>query len=241
MKKLVFDTAELAAGHAADTAAALLAEKPDAVLCLAAGHTSLPVFEAFLGRGLDFSRARFVGLDEWVGVGPEVEGSCASFLERNFFSKSNVRRENIRLFNALATDLDAECAAVERQIEDWGGIDYLLLGMGMNGHLALNEPGDSFERTAHVAELSETTKTVAPKYFSADMPPLRQGITLGVADFLRARRVQLTVFGAAKAPVVARLLELGPTTDLPATALHTLPEAELLLDAAAAGTQGTEH
>ena len=152
-----------------------------------------------------------------------------------------MRRENIRLFNALARDLDAECAAVERQIGDWGGIDYLLLGMGMNGHLALNEPGDSFERTAHVAELSETTKTVAPKYFSADMPPLRQGITLGVADFLRARRVQLTVFGAAKAPVVARLLELGPTTDLPATALHTLPEAELLLDAAAAGAQGAEH
>lgn len=107
--------------------------------------------------------------------------------------------------------------------------------MGMNGHLALNEPGDSFEHTAHVAELSETTKTVAPKYFAADMPPLRQGITLGVTDFLRARRVQLTVFGAAKAPVVARLLELDPTTDLPATALHLLPEAELLLDAAAAG------
>lgn len=235
MKKLVFDTAELAAGHAADTVAALLAQKPDAVLCLAAGHTSLPVFEAFLRRGLDFSRARFVGLDEWVGVGPEVEGSSASFLERNFFSKANVRRENIRLFNALAQDLTAECAAVERQIADWGGIDYLLLGMGMNGHLALNEPGDSFEHTAHVAELSETTKTVAPKYFAADMPPLRQGITLGVADFLRARRVQLTVFGAAKAPMVARLLELGPTTDLPATALHLLPEAELLLDAAAAG------
>lgn len=173
MKKLVFDTAELAADHAADTVAALLAQKPDAVLCLAAGHTSLPVFEAFLRRGLDFSRARFVGLDEWVGVGPEVKGSCASFLERNFFSKANVRRENIRLFNALARDLDAECATVERQIGAWGGIDYLLLGMGMNGHLALNEPGDSFEHTAHVAELSETTKTVAPKYFAADMPPLR--------------------------------------------------------------------
>lgn len=118
MKKLVFDTAELAADHAADTVAALLAQKPDAVLCLAAGHTSLPVFEAFLRRGLDFSHARFVGLDEWVGVGPEVEGSCASFLERNFFSKANVRRENIHLFNALARDLDAECAAVERQIAD---------------------------------------------------------------------------------------------------------------------------
>ena len=82
MKKLVFDTAELAADHAADTVAALLAQKPDAVLCLAAGHTSLPVFEAFLRRGLDFSRARFVGQDEWVGVGPEVEGSCASLYYR---------------------------------------------------------------------------------------------------------------------------------------------------------------
>lgn len=235
MKKLVFETAELAADHAAETVAALLAQKPNAVLCLAAGHTSLPVFEAFFRHGLDFSRARFVGLDEWVGVAPGVEGSCASFLEKNFFSRTNVRRENIRLFNALARDLAAECAAMERQLEAWGGIDYLLLGMGMNGHLALNEPGDAFERTAHVAELSDTTKTVAPKYFPADMPPLRQGITLGVADFLRARRVQLAVFGAAKAPVAARLIKLAPTTDLPATALHLLPDAELLLDAAAAG------
>ena len=236
MKKLVFDTPEQAARHAADSVAALLAQKPDAVLCLAAGHTSLPVFEAFFRQGLDFSRARFVGLDEWVGVAPDADGSCARFLEQNFFSRANVRRQNIRLFNALAEDLTAECAAVESQIEAWGGIDYLLLGMGMNGHLALNEPGDAFGHTAHVAELSATTKAVAPKYFSAGVPPLRQGITLGVADFLRARRVQLAVFGAAKAPVVARLLEFSaPTTELPATALYSLPDAELLLDAAAAG------
>lgn len=235
MKQLIFATPQQGAEHIADTVAALLAKKPGAVFCLAAGHTSLPVFDAFFRRGLDFSRARFIGLDEWLGIGPDVRGSCACFLETNFFSRTKVERGNIRLFDALAADPAAECAAMEAQIAAWGGIDYLLLGMGMNGHLALNEPGDAFEQHAHVVELSDTTKAVAPKYFPAGLPPLRQGITLGVADFLQARQVQLAVFGAAKAPVVARLLALEPTVQLPATALKPLPDAQLVLDEAAAG------
>lgn len=228
-----FDTAALAAGYAADTVEALLREKPDAVLCLAAGHTSLPVFDELARRGLDFSLARVIGLDDWLGVGPDTDGSCAAFLGHNFFSRVNLKPENIRLFNALAPDPEAECAAMERQLADWGGLDYLLLGMGMNGHLALNEPGDSFARRAHVVPLADTTKQVAPKYFPAGMPPITQGITLGIADFMEARCIQLAVFGAHKAPVVARLLAQAPSEDLPATALKALPQAQLLLDRAA--------
>ena len=96
-----FDTAALAAEYAADTVEVLLREKPDAVLCLAAGHTSLPVFDELARRGLDFSLARVIGLDDWLGVGPDTDGSCAAFLGHNFFSRVSLKPENIRLFNAL--------------------------------------------------------------------------------------------------------------------------------------------
>lgn len=234
MNKLIFKTPELAAVHAAKTVDRLLRGKPDSVLCLAAGHTSLPIFDAIIRMGTDFSKARFIGLDEWVGVSPQTEGSCAYFVEQNFFSRIAVCRENIRMFDAMARPADA-CAAMERQLTAWGGIDYLLLGMGMNGHLALNEPGESFASGVHEAPLSSTTKQVAPKYFPAGMPPITSGVTLGIRNIIEARHIQLAVFGAHKAPAVAALLQTKADESLPATVLHNAAHAELLLDEAAAG------
>jgi 6-phosphogluconolactonase/glucosamine-6-phosphate isomerase/deaminase len=85
MKTLVFESPGAAAIHAADTLASILGTKPKALLCLAAGHSSLPFFDAVIARGLDFSQARFAGLDEWLGIPPDTPGSCASFMRDNFF------------------------------------------------------------------------------------------------------------------------------------------------------------
>jgi glucosamine-6-phosphate deaminase len=104
----------------------------------------------------------------------------------------------------------------------------------MNGHLALNEPGDGFNRGVHVVTLSETTRQVAPKYFPAGMPPIHGGLTLGIADLCAARRIQLAVFGKHKRNPAARLLaSTAPAEDFPASALLNAENVELLLDAAA--------
>ena len=233
MKKLVFDTAELAAGHAADTVAALLAEKPGAVLCLAAGHTSLPVFEAFFRRGLDFSRARFIGLDEWVGVGPEVEGSCASFLERNFFSKAGVRRENIRLFDALAPDPDAECARYDKIIQDLGGIDLQLLGMGRNGHIGFNEPCDAFVMGTHLVDLTESTIDANKRFFASEADVPRQALTMGIMHIMQAKKILVVVSGEDKAEAVAKAFTGPVTPQVPASILQIHPDVVLVGDKAA--------
>ena len=237
MKQFVSSTETEGAAYTADAILRLLAEKPDAVLCLAAGHSSLSVFAALVQaqqRGTDFSRVRFIGLDEWVGVSPAQSGSCANFLHRHLFSPLGIKPQQIRLFDALAQDPEAECTAVEAVIDAWGGIDFLLLGMGMNGHLALNEPGEPFAKGAHVAPLAQTTKEVATKYFSADMPPLTHGVTLGIANLIAARCIFLTVFGAHKQPVVQTLLASPVSEAFPASVLHRCPHATLVLDAAAA-------
>ena len=236
MKTIIFESPEEAAGHAADTLASILKVKPEALICVAAGHSSLPFFDAVLERGLDFSGARFVELDEWLDIPPDTPGSCTSFMRKNFFSRIGAREDRLCLFDPLTEDPAEECRRVEGQISRWGGIDYLLLGIGMNGHLALNEPGAVFTEGVRAVPLSRTTLEVAPKYFTAGMPPITRGITLGIADILAARRVQLLVSGVHKREIVRRLRAAeGPDTELPATALLDADQAELLPDRAAAG------
>lgn len=243
MKTRVFETEAEAAGYAAKTAASVLAKKPDALFCLAAGHSSLPFFDAIAARELDFSKTRFAELDEWMGLPPDAAGSCVSFLRINFFSRVNAESENICLFNPLTNDGEAECLRVTEQIEKWGGIDYLLLGMGLNGHLGLNEPGCDLNCRAHIEPLSKTTLEVAPKYFGGVMPPIKSGITLGLADLKKARLIHLLVLGSHKKDICGQLLSLAksyPSIEaevsvLPASVLLDLEHAELILDRAAAG------
>jgi 6-phosphogluconolactonase/glucosamine-6-phosphate isomerase/deaminase len=241
MKTIIFETPEAAAVHAADTLEAILRVRPKALLCLAAGHSSLPFFDAAIARGLDFSQARFVELDEWLDIPSDTPGNCTSFMRDNFFSRAHIREEQLCLFDPLTKNPAEECRRVEGQIDRWGGIEYLLLGMGMNGHLALNEPGAGFDEGARAVTLSQTTLEVAPKYFPAGMPPITRGITLGIANLKAARRIQLLVSGTHKRDIVRRLRSSkGPDPELPATALLDAAQAgaaqpELLLDKAAAG------
>ncbi len=214
----------------------LLQQKPHAVLCLAAGHTSLETFDYLVeqkntGR-CDFSKVRLVELDEWVGMGEHSE-SCTGFLRRHLFSRLGLDSRQIFLFDAQSRDLPAECLRMERLVKELGGIDLMLLGIGLNGHLGLNEPGCSFEEGPHTTPLSETTKRVCQKYFSSHAD-LQQGITLGIRDIINSRRVVLAATGSHKAEIVARLLseEVGP--HLPATVLRNHQNSILYLDTAAA-------
>ena len=237
MKTSIFETETEAAAYAAQGAAKILSEKPTALFCLAAGHSSLPFFKAAIAMNLDFSGARFVEVDEWLELPLDAPGSCAGFLHINFFSKINAQKENICLFDSMTTDSDAECRRITDRIAAWGGIDYLLLGMGLNGHLALNEPGCDLNGSAHVSPLAKATLETAPKYFGGKMPPIKSGITLGLADIKAARLIHLLVLGNHKQEVYQRLRSYTkPNSDLPASALLDTKQTELILDRAAAGT-----
>lgn len=238
MEFRVFDSAQQLAQAEAERIAALLRDKPDALICIAAGHTSLPVFDALLEMqntgALSFARAKFVAMDEWLGMNRDTPGSCGDFLVKHFLSHADFAKDNVRLADGCAQDPQAECAALTRFIADNGGLDYVLLGMGMNGHLALNEPGVDFRLGAHVTALDAVTQRVGQKYF-AHGAALRGGLTLGIADLLAARQVALHVTGGNKAEIAARLMTEPVSSALPATAVKTLPTARIWMDRAAAG------
>jgi galactosamine-6-phosphate isomerase len=211
--------------------------KKSPLICLAAGHSSLPVFKALVERkkqGFDFGAYYFVSMDEWAGMNSGDSESCGGFLEKNFLKPLAFPPEHTRLFDGRAADLKAECEAVEQFIERQGGIDFMLLGIGMNGHLALNEPGCSPGDAAHVTELSQTTKEVGQKYFSNPCR-LSFGVTLGIKNIKAVRSIIVNVTGAHKAPVVKKLRESPPDdTGFPASFLKELPHARFFFDAGAA-------
>lgn len=238
INKKVFADSLRASGYCAGTLAEIIRRKPNALICLAAGYTSREFFSMLI-RGnregkLDFSRVKVVGLDEWVGLSGEDDGSCENFMRRSIYGHINVREENIRLFNGKAPDLLRECGDIDGFIESSGGIDYMFLGLGMNGHLALNEPGVDPGSASHVMPLDTVTRQVAVKYFD-EMPDISRGITLGIKNILGSKRIQLLITGKRKREIVKRMFSSEVTNMLPATLLFGHDNVEFVLDAQAAG------
>ncbi len=222
--------------YTAEHIAAIINQKPTATLCLASGDTPIETYHRFVAlaqaKRVDVSQCTFVGLDEWVGFGPNDFGSCSYYVFRDLFTPLNLRPDQIHVFDAKATDLAAECDRIDAVIQSRGGLDLLLVGMGMNGHIALNEPGTPFTLGCHVVELAESTKTVGQKYFEKETT-LTQGITIGLRHLTEAHEVILLVSGSKKAPVLREALH-GPVTEqMPASILQTYPNAQIWVDEAA--------
>lgn len=235
-KKIFADSTE-ASRYCANKLIEIIKRKPSALICLAAGHTSFEFFDILAGEfkdgGVDFSRVMAVGLDEWVGISGTDDGSCENFLQSNIYGRINIDRRNIRLFNGKAPDLKRECREMDEYINMNGGIDYMFLGLGMNGHLALNEPGVDPQATSHVMPLDSVTQDVAVKYFR-EMPGISRGITLGIRNILDSKCIHVLITGKKKSGIVKRLFSSQPTNVLPATLLFGHGNAEFIMDKQAA-------
>ncbi len=233
----VFENETLAAKFCEQTIINAVKKKKDALLCLAAGHTSLVLFKRLIRSekkgNIDFSHVKIVGLDEWLGLSGRDDGSCENFLRLNLFDHIELKPENIRLFDGKAKDLDAECESVEAFIKASGGIDYMLLGVGMNGHLGLNEPGVDEKGTAAVVELDDVTKSVADKYFERKTV-LNAGITLGIQNILDSKKVHVLITGERKKEIVKTIMETGGTNLVPATLMKNKSNVMFILDNEAA-------
>ena len=227
---------EAVSRKSAELIAETVAAKPDALLCLAAGNTAIRTYailkEMCDAGKADLSKARFVALDEWLDLADESE-NCDGFMRKYFYDPLGIADERVKRFDIHADDLAAACKEVDEYIFACGGIDLMLLGVGMNGHLGLNEPGMSFNDYAKVVQLSETTMQVGQKYFTDGMK-LTRGITLGVKHMFECKRTVLQVSGSHKADITDKLLRTAPTESIPATVLKLLPHGTVVLDRDAA-------
>ncbi|GGB91096.1 glucosamine-6-phosphate deaminase [Dyadobacter sediminis] len=218
---------------AADRVIALLNHKPDAVICLPSGSTPVGMFRELVSASqkgnADFSRCIFVGLDEWVGLGGDDEGSGRYMINRDFLKSVGLKDNQVIFFDGKARDPYLECERINKIVSELGGLDLIVLGVGLNGHLALNEPGTAWNTYAHVVELDEVTKVTGQKYFSKTAV-LEKGITMGIRHILEAKTAILLANGNQKAKVIQRALSFPVTPAFPATVLQNHLNAEFLLD-----------
>ncbi len=223
--------------YAAGKIVSLLKQKPRSVVCVSSGDTPIGTYRQWVKQqkdgGVDFSQCTFIGLDEWVGMDASDEGSCQYSLYWELFLPLNIAPENLHLFNAKAADLKAECRRRDAIIAQKGGLDLIIVGVGMNGHIALNEPGTSFDLYSHVVDLDEMTKQIGQKYFSKQTV-LTQGITIGLKHLLESREVLMLANGKRKASVIKQALQ-GPVTEqCPASIIQRHSNAWVFLDEEAA-------
>jgi glucosamine-6-phosphate isomerase len=237
MQVKIFPTYSELSRATADLIKAFVAAKKDSLICIASGHTPVGVFkflaEDIQSKKLDVSRCTFLSLDEWVGIDPSDPGSCLSMLKKDFFDHVPVRPEQIIFFNVLVADLQQECARINALIQSNGGLDVMLVGVGTNGHIGMNEPGTAFDSYAHIGELAEETKAVGQKYFTKNTS-LHMGITLGLKHLQEAKLPIVMANGEKKANIIAKALQTNPTEQLPASIVHKIPHAMVMLDQQAA-------
>jgi glucosamine-6-phosphate isomerase len=237
MKQIIYkDYTELSV-KTAEQIAAIISEKPDALLCFPAGETSVGTFKHLIDLNqngkISFKKCKIVGLDEWANIGAMKSENCFSFLKKHLFDHIDYSEQNLCFFDGESSDLKKECIKTDDFIKKNGPIDMMLLGAGMNGHLGLNEPGTSFDLYSHIVNLDETTKTVGQKYFSGKVT-LSKGVTLGLKYVMEAKTVILQLNGNRKAEVVKKLIDSEISPSFPASAIKSHMNSYLLLDKEAA-------
>jgi glucosamine-6-phosphate isomerase len=223
--------------QAAELLAACMQQAQSKLLCIASGDTPAGMYRHLVQKlqegQLDVSDWYFTGLDEWAGMNGTDEGSCRWHLDHQFFHPLRIPPERICFFNGRAADLHQECSRVEAFIREHGGIQLAVVGLGLNGHIGMNEPGTPASMRTHVAQIDEETQRVGQKYFTRPVS-IEQGLTLGLANLREARNLMLLATGAHKAGIVAKILSAPPTEQIPGTLLRNHPGLSIFLDAAAA-------
>ena len=186
-------------------------------------------------EGLDFSKVTTFNLDEYVGLPPGHDQSYHFFMWENLFKHINVNPGYVYLPAGMADDVEEHCEWYDKRIDEVGGLDLQILGIGSNGHIAFNEPGSSLGSRTRVKTLTEKTRQDNARFFeSIDQVP-KYAITMGIGTIMDARKLILLASGKNKAQAIKDTLEGPISAMVPATIVQMHQHATLLIDEDAAG------
>ena len=208
--------------------------KPNCVLGLATGSTPIGTYDQLVewyNKGdLDFSEVTTVNLDEYKGLPRTNDQSYYYFMHQHLFDRVNIDPERTNVPNGMEPDAEKECGRYEELIRSLGGVDLQLLGLGHNGHIGFNEPGEAFEKETHCVDLTESTIEANKRFFaSADDVP-KQAYTMGIKTIMQAKKILIVVNGENKADIVERAF-FGPVTpEVPASILQLHNDVTLVGD-----------
>ncbi|HMJ64418.1 MAG TPA: 6-phosphogluconolactonase [Candidatus Binatia bacterium] len=212
-----------------------LCNNPRLRMCLPSGHTPNKIFaamgEAVKARQLSFREAEIFCLDEFGGLAPDDPGKCANMLKHYLLSHIDLPERQFHWLDIDAPDLTKVCLEYDNAIEP--GFDLTLLGLGLNGHLGMNEPGTTADSPTRRVDLAPGTTASSAKYLTHSKLPT-WGLAVGLKQLLGSKEVWLLVNGSAKAEIVRRTVKSSIGEDVPATLLREHRNSFLMADADAA-------
>lgn len=219
---------------AANIMSAQIIMKPNAVLGLATGSTPVGMYaqlvEWYKKGDLDFSQITSVNLDEYRGLSGENEQSYRYFMNSNLFDHVNIDKSRTYVPNGLEEDSDKACEEYNEIIHNVGGIDIQLLGIGGNGHIGFNEPGDAFEKGTHVVDLTESTIQANARFFATMDEVPKQAYTMGIKNIMSAKKILLVATGESKADALYKSLYGPITPNVPASILQLHNDVTVVAD-----------
>ncbi len=234
-----FDNQDVLASTLATRLLKAISLKPRIVLGLPTGRTPVALYREVRSRShrghVDWSQVRTFNLDEFVGLGAGDAGSYRTYMQHELFDHVRIEPLNVGMLDGRAANLVAECARYERAIDEAGGIDIQILGIGANGHIGFNEPADALDAETHVATLQHGTRSANVGLFGGDIGRVpTHALSMGMATILHAQEIVLMATGEEKSAAVAAMIDGPITTRLPASFLQVHSRVTVMLDRAAA-------
>ena len=234
MKIEYFENYDTMSARAAEIVANEIKTKDNFILGLPTGSSPEGMYAKLIELNksglVDFSKVTTFNLDEYYPIKRDNSQSYYTFMFDNFFGKININPENINIPNGEAADANLECREYEKKIEQAGGIDLMVIGIGANGHIGFNEPDDFLIPDTHVADLTEETRESNKRFFNSIDEVPANALTMGMGSILKAKKVLMLVSGKSKTEIFKKLLESKIETCHPASFLYLHRDATVLSD-----------
>ena len=219
---------------AANIMASVITLDPSCTLGLATGSTPIGLYKnliaAYENGNLDFSKVHSINLDEYKGLSGDNDQSYRYFMNTNLFDHVNIDKNKTYVPNGLEEDSDKACADYNEIIRSVGGIDIQLLGIGGNGHIGFNEPGEAFEKETHCVDLTESTIKANARFFESMDEVPKQAYTMGIKSIMAAKKILLVATGSAKADALYKSLYGPITPNVPASILQLHQDVTVVAD-----------
>ncbi|NLV76198.1 MAG: glucosamine-6-phosphate deaminase [Tissierellia bacterium] len=235
MKVIVKKDYENMSKEAANIIKKEIEKKPDIVLGLATGSTPIGMYEELIRlhkeEGLDFSKVTTFNLDEYVGIDKDHPNSYHYFMKDVFFDHINIDMDNTFIPDGKAEDPESYCKEYDKLIDEKGGVDVQILGIGENGHIAFNEPAEKLNVGTSIVKLTQSTIEANSRFFDSMDEVPKTAITMGIGSIMKAKKIILLANGKKKAKAIKELIKGDKiTTYLPASMLLLHSDVTIIVD-----------
>lgn len=214
---------------------------PSIRLGLATGGTPVGTYENLIEdhrkNGTSYQNVMTFNLDEYIGLSGEDSNSYRYFMNEKLFDHIDIRKTNTNIPQGDAKDMQMECLEYEKLIEEHGGVDLQILGIGGNGHIGFNEPGTSFDSKTHIVDLDSSTREANARFFNSLDEVPTQAMTMGIYTIMQSKEILLLISGEGKREAVSNLLDGEITEDFPASILRKHPNVTIIVDESAYGNR----